>query len=164
MTKSAKKDYINDKIEENVNKPRELWKLLNNQLSGCSQKLKTRLANINIKVDNSLITDTLEVAKTFNTYFTEIATTLVNKLPPHSGQFGTEHIKNYYKKLGVQNDDFKLEMVTTTDVLKKLSTLHQHKATGLDTIPSRFLRDSATTITPAITHIINLSIQHGQVP
>ena len=70
----------------------------------------------------------------------------------------------FSKIADLQNDDFKLEMVTTTDVLKKLSTLHQHKATGLDTIPSRFLRDSATTITPAITHIINLSIQHGQVP
>ena len=47
MTKSAKKNYINDKIEENENNPHELWKLLNNQLSGCSQKLKTRLTNIN---------------------------------------------------------------------------------------------------------------------
>ena len=164
MTKSAKKNYINDKIEENANKPHELWKLLNDQLSGCSQKVKTRLANINIKVDNILITDTLEVAKRFNTYFTEIATTLVSKLPPHSGRFGAEHIKNYYKKLGVQKDDFKLEMVTPTEVFKKLSTLHLHKATGLDTIPPRFLRDSAPTITPIITHIINLSIQHGQVP
>ncbi|XP_061773774.1 probable RNA-directed DNA polymerase from transposon BS isoform X1 [Nerophis ophidion] len=164
LTKSLKKNYINDKIEENTNKPRELWKILNNQLPGCSQKLKTRLTNINIKEGDALITDKIEVASRLNIFFTNIATTLVNKLSQHSGRFGVEHIKAFYRKLGVVNNNFKLEMVSANEVLNKLSALHPNKATSLDNIPSRFLMDSATTIAPIITHIINLSIKQGQVP
>ncbi|KAK1898792.1 putative RNA-directed DNA polymerase from transposon X-element [Dissostichus eleginoides] len=55
-------------------------------------------------------------------------------------------------------------MVTTAEVLKKLSALQPNKATGHDNIPSKFLRDSAAAITPVITHIINLSIKQGHVP
>ncbi|KAF3832206.1 hypothetical protein F7725_025871 [Dissostichus mawsoni] len=67
MIKTAKKNFINDKTEVNKNKPRELWKLLNNQL-GCSKKLKTRFSNI--KTDNTLITDKLDVANYLNIFFT----------------------------------------------------------------------------------------------
>ena len=41
MIKSAKSNFINEKAEENKNNPRELWKLLNNQLDG-GQKLKKK--------------------------------------------------------------------------------------------------------------------------
>ena len=53
--------------------------------------------------------------------------------------------------------------MSTEEVLKKLSALQPHKATGHDNNPSKFLRD-AETIAPIITHIINLSIRQGQVP
>ena len=49
-------------------------------------------------------------------------------------------------------------------MFKKLSTLPQHKATGHDKIPPKFLRDSAASIAPIITHIVNLSIEQGRVP
>ena len=163
MTKSAKSNFINEKAEENKNNPRELWKLLNNQL-GCGQKLKTRFTNININSNDTLITAKLDVANHLNIFFTNIATTLVNKLPSYSGRFGVEHIKAFYRNLGVCKDDFKLAMVSSEEVLKKLSALQPHKATGHDNIPSKFLRDSAISIAPIITHIINLSIKQGHVP
>ena len=40
LVTSTRANYIKDNVEENVNKPRELWKLLNNQL-GFGSKLKT---------------------------------------------------------------------------------------------------------------------------
>ncbi|KAI4825746.1 hypothetical protein KUCAC02_021416 [Chaenocephalus aceratus] len=162
MIKTAKKNFINVKTEENKNKPCELWKLLNNQL-GCSKKLKTRFSNLNIKTDNRLITDKLDVAKYLNIFFTNIATTLVKKLPSHTGLFGVDHIMTYYKDLGVRKDDFSLARVTTAEVLIKLSALQPNKATGHDNIPSKFLRDTATAISPVIAHIINLSIKQGKV-
>ena len=112
MVKSARKTFLDDKAEENKNKPRELWKVFNNQL-GCSQNLRTKSHNINIISDNTLITDKLEVANHFNTFFTTIASTLVTKLPPQSGKYGKEHINAYYNNLGVRKDDFKLAKVTT---------------------------------------------------
>ena len=42
--------------------------------------------------------------------------------------------------------------------------LSANKATGLDGIPCRFLRDSATVIACPIADIVNLSIIQGSVP
>lgn len=163
LVTSAKKNHISDKIDENINKPRELWKLLNSQLK-CSQKLKTAFHKINILFGNDLITKTIDVAHHLNNHFTTIASTLVDKLPSPPGLFGTKHIIAFYRNLGVREDDFKLSTVTTDEVFKKLSALHQHKATGHDKIPPKFLRDSAASLAPIIAHIINLSIKQGHVP
>ena len=48
--------------------------------------------------------------------------------------------------------------------MKYLNNLSANKATGLDGIPSRFVRDSATVIACHLTHVINLSIIQGVVP
>ena len=42
--------------------------------------------------------------------------------------------------------------------------MSRDKATGIDGIPARFLRDGATEILKPITHIINISISSGKVP
>ena len=39
-----------------------------------------------------------------------------------------------------------------------------YKATGLDGIPSLFVRDSAPMISEPLSHIINLSIIQGSIP
>ena len=163
LINSARKNFVENKVEENKNKPRELWKVLKNQLNYGS-KLKTMCNNINLKSALSYISDKFEVAKCLNIYFTTIATSLVSKLSAPSGLYGVEHINDYYRKLGVRKNGFKLTPVTTEEVCKKLSALNPNKATGHDKIPPRFLRDSAVTIAPLITHIINLSIKQGQVP
>ena len=46
-------------------------------------------------------------------------------------------------------------------MLEKLKELDHSKATGLDNIPARFLKDAAVIITPHVTHIVNLSIELG---
>ena len=55
-------------------------------------------------------------------------------------------------------------MVSENKILKYLNNLSANKATGLDDIPSRFVRDSASVITCPLTHVINLSIIQGIVP
>lgn len=49
-------------------------------------------------------------------------------------------------------------------MLKKLKELNPSKATGLDNIPTRFLRDAADSLTPCIMHMVNLSITLGMYP
>ena len=112
----------------------------------------------------SLITDKIVVAESFNHFFTNIATQLVSKLPPHSGTYGPDHIQAHYTSLGAQQNSFSLKTVNNEDVLKQLVALQPNKATGLDSIPTRFLRDAATSIAPIITHITNQSISQCHVP
>ena len=49
-------------------------------------------------------------------------------------------------------------------VLKYFLKLGANKATGLDGIPARFIKDSAIIVTVPIAHIINLSMITGVVP
>ena len=49
-------------------------------------------------------------------------------------------------------------------VLKYLLKLDANKANGLDGIPARFIKDSASIVTVPIAHIINLSVITGGVP
>ena len=54
--------------------------------------------------------------------------------------------------------------VTINKVLKSLNSLGINKTSGFDGIPSRFVRDGASIIACALTHVINLSLIQGVVP
>ena len=54
--------------------------------------------------------------------------------------------------------------ITCEGVKKLLSNLDSHKAIGPDSIPSRFLKEYADEITPALTLIFQASLQQGEVP
>ena len=43
-------------------------------------------------------------------------------------------------------------------------SVNSNKDTGLDLIPTRFLKDGAKYITTPLTHILNLSLSAGQIP
>ena len=72
--------------------------------------------------------------------------------------------KNFYREKGIQPGALKLTKVNTDFVAQELSSLNSQKATGLDGIAPEFLKDSASIISPVVTHIINLSIATGKVP
>ena len=54
--------------------------------------------------------------------------------------------------------------ITCEGVKKLLSNLDPQKATRPDSIPSRFLKEYADEITPALTLIFQASLQQGEVP
>ena len=59
---------------------------------------------------------------------------------------------------------FVLLPVMESFVLKQLKGLKVKKATGLDRIPARLLKDSAAVTTQTITFLVNLSLTTGIVP
>lgn len=100
------------------------------------------------------MTDQKEVANCFNRFFTTVADNLIKELP----------VQKYYANCGVTLGGFSFNKVNETTVYKKLTDLKCNKATGLDNIPARFIKDSANFITPVVTHILNLSIGQAKVP
>ena len=59
---------------------------------------------------------------------------------------------------------FEFTAVGKLFVRKQLKCLKRKKATGLDGLPARLLKDSAVVIADCVTHLINLSIETGAVP
>ena len=73
----------------------------------------------------------------------------------NGGQFSSKKITS---------ERFILQPISEKFILKQLRDLKVKKATGLDGIPARFLKDSATVIAPTVTFLVNLSLSTGSVP
>ena len=70
----------------------------------------------------------------------------------------------HYRQKGVVQNAFSFSLRSETEVCKMLKGLSPRKATGLDDLPARFIRDGAKGITYPISYIINLSLKTGVVP
>ena len=161
--KDAKANYITNSLESNLGKPKKLWSQL--KLLGYNDKTKGS-TNIVLNVGNKLCYDTKAICSYINTFFTTIATNLVSKLPKPSGIYNTnsEKFKSFYRDKNIKPGQFKLKQLSTEKILQELNTLNPQKATGLDNIASRFIKDGASQLAPIVKHIINLSLEKNIVP
>ena len=89
---------------------------------------------------------------------------MVEALTRKTGEYGDEYIQGFYSRQDVQANSFSLSKVTAERVAEMLGELNTAKATGLDNISAKFLRDGAQVIAPCVAHLINLSLEQGIVP
>lgn len=159
----TKKSYFFNKISEDKNNPKKLWSHF--QKLGYSSKSKGK-NHIILEIDGEICYDSLTVGNYVNEFFTTVAEKLTEKLPHPSGQFSTmsSTFKNYYSGKVNRSTPLTITNVDVSEVLKELKALNPCKSTGLDNIPSKFLREGAEVISVPLTHIINLSIRNKQVP
>ena len=85
-------------------------------------------------------------------------------MPKALGRFSSAFYYSFYADKGATLNSFELQNLTEKETLGLLRGLGRDKATGLDNIPARFLRDGASIIANPLTHIINLSISTGTIP
>ena len=79
-------------------------------------------------------------------------------------QLGNQFVENFHRLKCVKPNDYSFPNVSENKILKCLGRLGAKKATGLDGIPARFVRDSASIIACSLRHVINLSLIQGIVP
>ena len=163
--RTAKKNYFADTIKENKKDTSKLWKILK-QLGcgGGDANHRSTEPNVGLSTEGGIEFDSNKVATIFNNFFTSIASKLVSSLPPKSDQYGEDFVSTFYRERGVMTNSFSLNKVTVFKVTKILSELNIKKATGIDGVSARFLRDTACTIAPVVTHIFNLSIEKSMFP
>ena len=161
--RSAKAEHFSSKIEENKHNSKKLW----NQLKTLGYSSKTKgETKVVLNIDGETCFDSNRVANHINSFYTSVASSLVNKLPPAKNEFGTDSdaFKMYYKNKNVSPPCFKISPVTIDFVYDELLKLKPNKSTGLDGIPARFLKDGAAVIKDHIAFIVNLSITSNIVP
>ena len=93
-----------------------------------------------------------------------LITTLVHQLPPSNGKYESEHFLDSYWSLGVNSNSFCYSEISENNVLSILCKLNSSKATGLDLLSPRFIKDCAKLIASPLTHILNLSLSTGEIP
>ena len=98
------------------------------------------------------------ISELFNTYFTSVVNKLFESCRHARPVFNCTTEELFTKKR------FEFTAVGKPFVLKQLKCLKPKKATGLDGLPARLLKDSAIVIADCVTHLINLSFETGEVP
>ena len=92
----------------------------------------------------------------FNHHFTEIGHDLARGIPLVNTQPESFLIST--------NQTFTIGSCCTSEVLKLLENLEVNKATGLDNLPSKFLKLAANILAPSLTFMFNQSISSDIVP
>ena len=161
IIKNKKRNFISNKLAENIAKPKELWKTLS-QL-GLKSKKKTN-PKICLKDNGVTNFEPKSNCKIFKTFFENLSTNLVNNLPKPTNLFGMDTVRAYYSNLNLDNQGFYLQPTNHKTILKLLEEINPAKAAGIDQIGGRFLKDGATVLACPIKNLCNLSIQLSKFP
>ena len=82
--------------------------------------------------------------------------------PPR--RFRMEGVKEYYKKLNLGGEKFKLHRTNHDNALKLLEGINPSKAAGPDNLAGKFLKDGTSILATPITELCNLSISLARFP
>ena len=161
LIKEKKKSFFLKKLEENKGEPKGLWK--NPKKLGLP-KTKTPSSNICLKENDGLSFSSLSIANNFKEFFSNLAQNLIEKLPTGPNKFDINSVREFYKPLNLKEDPFhftQLSEKTISDFLKELKT---NKATRIDNLSGRFLKDGSKVLATPLAQICNLSIKLSTFP
>ena len=148
----AKSNYYKRYFETNLGDIKKSWKGVNSILG---RNLPTTEIN-RIDVGDNSSTTPLEISNALNYHFTHIGPRLADNIPKTSVCF-----EDY---ITPSNYSFTLNETHCGVVHRLVSSLRVDKATGLDGISARLLKEACPEIVPSLTHIINLFIRCGYFP
>ena len=98
----------------------------------------------------------VDVAELLNNFFTEIGSNLSRNV---------ENVETTYKEfLCATDEEFVFEETTSSHIFSLLSKLCKSKATGLDNISAKLLRECPDLIAESLTYIFNQSLLTGIFP
>ena len=158
LIKREKKSFIVGKQNENIGKPKELWKCLKSLGLSSGNNSPSKIC-LNDKGKPSF--DDKSNAEIFKGFFSNLASDLVKKLKPSSHRL--DEVRKSYQHMNL-SDSFSLLPTSSENVLKLLEEINPSKATCLDNIAGRFLKDGAAALAEPLTELCNLSILQSKFP
>ena len=161
IIQKKKKTFFQDKLKENSNNSKELWKTLK------SLGMNTKNGNqpkICLRENGVTQFEPKKNANIFKTFYPELAGNLVKMLPKPPLKFNTFKTMMFYKKLNPNLEKFELVCITEQTIKKLLTCLDVSKAPGMDEISPRFLEDGTEVLAKPDCDIINLSIKLSTFP
>jgi hypothetical protein len=133
---------------------RKTWQIVNDLTSRKSKRRSVR--ELNLK--GNPISNPSDLSNAFNEHFSTIGPKLASEIPVSSSHTSyTDCLINTDKR-------FQFMQTKNDQVFSVLSKLCKSKATGLDQISARLVRECADLISSSITNIFNLSLILGTFP
>ena len=154
-----KKQYFEEKIEENRGDCKGTWTILKKLLPQKS----TAGSPASLEVDGNIVSDLKDICDIFNDFFINVGTKL-SECIPNTVHSATHYLEQYLQSRNIQNSTFSFIPVTQAYVLRNINCLSPGKATGLDNIQVRLLKLSAPSIAASLAYLFNFSLRVGVFP
>ncbi len=156
LVREAKKTYYQSCIKNSNGDSAKLWKHIQELAPDDSKSAPTA-----IKDGETTLTDTQQLCESFNKYFS----TVVHQYLQTNNQIpDLEALNNFVSCKIPDGVLLAIPPLTCEDVFQSLNELDSDKATGLDGLPSKILKISASVIAKPLTVIFNQSITCGHFP
>jgi len=156
LLRLSKKSYITSSIESNKNNTNKMWQTLNNLLG---RNKKSKLPDFFTSTDGNKISNNVDIAEHFNTFFTTIGESLAAKIPDPPS-----HFKSPLSSINTVKHSLFLNPTTCEEILDITSKLKSSNTSGNDDISNNLLKKIMPSIVVPLTHIFNLSLSSSIVP
>ena len=149
----AKKMYYVSRFESIKDNAR---KMLENIRMVLNNTKKSAPSPLHFFVNNKIESDGLNIANEFNKYITNIGTDLANKIPNTDKNDFRRHLLRMHCE-----SSFSFKYTTPGDVSKLISKLKTKNSAGHDRMSNKLLQKIRSSLSPALSLIINQSLFTG---
>ena len=150
--KNAKMKYYNAFFKDNRRNIKATWKGINRLIGNEPKSNKIT----QLDTGDTVNTDPIEISNILNTHFSKIGPSLASEIKDTSSNF-----TDYITPVG---HIFNLAKVSCQEVFNLIQKIPSNKASGLDNISARLLKEASPIVTRSLTFIINQSIATGIFP
>lgn len=155
VLKEAKYTYFRNKLEENQNNSRQLWKTIN-EIIRRNKKVGNQFPNF-FHHGEDKIQDPKQIASKFNNFFATIGKDLQSRLPLSS----TDPLA-FLNDFNI-NEEMILHQVSCNEVLNIIQSLN-NTGPGADDISGKLLKKLAPYLATEITHVMNSCLEERIFP
>ena len=154
-TKSGSLSFKGINGSHRGNDPGKLWKNVLGWLNWCSSASPTKLYNA-----GQIVTSPAKLADIMNNFFVNKISTIRQGLPTPTDN----PLKTLQNMMKNRTAIFSLACVHPDTVKKIILGLKNSKASGVDNVNTYIFKLMVDEVLPAVTHIVNLSIQEASFP
>ena len=170
LLRKTKMEYFQNMDVNKVNDNKMFWKTVKPRFSN-----KCKTANTIILTEGDMIIKNEKlIADTFNNYFADITKTLKLKKHPNFDGQSLFSITDYFKnnesvikikeKYNTQENSFSFTLFSKEDILKAIKSLSSNKASLIEDIPIKILKNSIHIYSEKLTNIFNECLINGKFP
>ena len=156
--KHAKEMYYTSAFHENKSNSKKTWNIINELTSRKQHSSHVK----EIELNGCSISGSQKLSEAFNDHFADIGPKLADKIPCNENS--RSHLDYLSSNESGASTSFQLKTTSSSIVFSLLSKLSKSKATGLDKISARLLRECPDLISDSLSIIFNRSIITGIFP
>lgn len=141
-------------IADSNNKSKAVWRVINGERKGKAEPEDIKL----LEVGNVSLTDPIDIANQFNSYFTTIAE---ETLRANSGEGGNCF---EFRNWEVESPTSSWILASERELLEIISAMRGKTSAGLDDFSSVMLKHCCNELLTPLLHVCNLSLAQGLFP